>query len=364
MSYSLFLTGFPGFITSKLIYQLTVHRSDLEFHLLIQEKFISLAEKHREEIVRLSPSLENKIHFYIGDITLTDCGLSAKDIEFLQSTIREVWHLAAVYDLAIDRDRAFHINLNGTKQVLGLIKQFKNLERHYYISTAYVSGDRTGVIYEEELNVGQRFRNYYEETKFLAEVEVRNSMREIPTTIFRPGIVVGDSKTGETQKLDGPYYVINLMSKLPNTFAMSLIGSGRNTVNFVPVDFLISAMSYLSSRVESRDKIYHLTDPNPLTQLEIFNLLSGLLGKKLAAVPTPHFLARFFMGLKPVYNFTGMPKELTDYFDHPHRYDCSNTLGDLKGSGIEVPRFSSYAPQLVAYFHKIKSEFDNRKAMF
>lgn len=364
MSYSLFLTGFPGFITSKLILRLTQHRSDLEFHLLVQEKFLSLAEKYRDDIVRLSPSLENKIHFYIGDITLPDCGLQSKDMEFLKPNIREVWHLAAVYDLAIDRERAFNINVNGTINVLGLIKQFKNIERHYYISTAYVSGNRTGVIYEEELNAGQKFRNFYEETKFLAEVEVRKTMSEIPTTIFRPGIVVGDSKTGETQKLDGPYYVINLMNKLPNTFAMSLIGSGRNTVNFVPVDFLISAMSYLSSRVDSHDKIYHLTDPNPLTQIEIFNLLSDLLGKKLAAIPTPHFLARFFMGLKPIYNFTGMPKELTDYFDHPHRYDCSNTLSDLKGSGIAVPKFSSYAPQLISYYNKIKSEFDNRKAMF
>lgn len=364
MSYHIFLTGFPGFITSRLISRLCDFRTDLIFHLLVQEKFLSLAEEHKKEIVRLKPELSDKIKFYIGDITMQDCGLHIHDLEMMNETIQEVWHLAAVYDLAIDRDRALNINVYGTQNVLGLIRKFKKLERHYYISTAYVSGNRTGVIYEEELSCGQQFRNFYEESKYLAEVEVKKTMGHIPTTIFRPGIVVGDSKTGETQKLDGPYYVINLMDKLPNTFIMTLIGSGQNTVNFVPVDFLISAMSYLSSRTESKGKVYHLTDPKPLKQIELVNLFSKLLGKHLMIFPIPYFLAKTVLGLQFVYQFTDMPKEVCDYFDHPHRFDCTNTLTDLKGSEIKVPNFSSYAQKLVDYFHQIKNQFKSRKAMF
>ena len=204
MSTHIFMTGFPGFIASRLIIQLVETRSDLSFHLLIQDKFKAQAELQRDKIVAEKPFLKDLIQFYSGDITMQNCGLHQAQLEFLNSTIHEVWHLAAVYDLTIDRDRALIINVDGTKNVLHLIKSFNQLQRHFYISTAYVSGDRTGTIFEEELNANQQFRNYYEETKFLAEVEVKKTMNTIPTTIFRPAIVVGDSKNGETQKFDGP----------------------------------------------------------------------------------------------------------------------------------------------------------------
>jgi len=364
MSTHIFMTGFPGFIASRLIIQLVETRSDLSFHLLIQDKFKAQAEIQRDKIVAEKPFLKDLIQFYSGDITMQNCGLHQAQLEFLNSTIHEVWHLAAVYDLTIDRDRALIINVDGTKNVLHLIKSFKQLQRHFYISTAYVSGDRTGTIFEEELNANQQFRNYYEETKFLAEVEVKKTMNTIPTTIFRPAIVVGDSKNGETQKFDGPYFVIRVMDKLPKYFAMTMIGSGSNTVNLVPVDFLISAMSYLSSRAESKDKIYHLTDPNPQKQLELIHLFARLIKKHFIIIPIPAFLMRFLLNIKPIKDFTGLPKEFVGYFDHPHKYDCSNTIEDLKGSGISVPKFESYAGNLIDYYFKKKAEFQNKQAMF
>ena len=104
------------------------------------------------------------------------------------------------------------MNVEGTGNVLELCEGCSELERLNYVSTAYVAGERTGVVYEHELALGQGFKNHYESTKFQAEVWVREALDRVPTTIYRPAIVVGDSKTGETQKFDGPYYMLRTIS--------------------------------------------------------------------------------------------------------------------------------------------------------
>ena len=155
----------------------------------------------------------------------------------LSTSLREAWHLAAVYDLAVGRGVAQRVNVDGTRNLLEFMAAAPRFERLQYVSTAYVSGRTRGAFRETDLDVGQRFKNHYEETKFLAEVEVVRS--KLPATIYRPGVVVGDSQTGETAKFDGPYAVLRMMEKLPSPGLFPRVGIGMTAVTFV---MLIVAM--------------------------------------------------------------------------------------------------------------------------
>lgn len=358
------ITGFPGFLASRLMVRLTDFYNGYHFICLVQKKFLPQAEKLRTELMAQHPSLNGRLVLVTGDITLPDAGLEPAVLDRVIQSAEDVWHLAAIYDLAIPREPAYLVNTVGTGLIAGLASRMKNLKHLFYISTAYVSGKRTGTIYEEELSAGQSFRNHYEETKYLAEVEIRKFRHDLPLTIFRPGIIVGHSQTGETQKFDGPYYVIQVMDRLPKGFLMTLLGSGNHTVNLVPVDYCIGAMAWLATHADSAGKVYHLTDPSPLTQREIAQSFSDALGKNLHFLSVPSWLAKGVLSIGPVARLAGLPSVLVDYFDHPHQYDCTNTLAGLEGSGIRCPSFREVSPVLVRYFLEKKKEFATRQALY
>src|SRR5262249_45060664 len=151
-----------------------------------------------EEIARAHPHTRGRLTTVVGDITQERLGLSAAEAKGLQKQLSACYHLAAVYDLPAARDVRLPIHPPGTQNILDLLSGAKRFEQLHYVSTAYVSGTAVGVYKETDLDVGQSFKNYYEETKYLAEVAVVKA--GLPTTIYRPGIVVGDSQTGETAK--------------------------------------------------------------------------------------------------------------------------------------------------------------------
>ena len=179
----------------------------------------------RQELEAANPSLAGRIRLVEGDITAADLGLGAAAA--LQADVVEAWHLAAVYDLSVRRDVATRVNVLGTRNVLGFARDCPRLHRLHYVSTCYVSGRFPGLFGEDDLVKGQAFNNFYEETKYLAEVEVQLFMKGgLPATIYRPGIVVGgDGVTGATQKYDGPYYFVRWM--LRNPPARGDAGRGR-----------------------------------------------------------------------------------------------------------------------------------------
>jgi len=238
--------------------------------------------------------------------------------------------------------------------VLELLSEAKAFEELHYVSTAYVSGTAVGVYRETDLDVGQRFKNYYEETKYLAEVEVVKS--GLPTTTYRPGIVVGDSKTGETAKFDGPYFALAAMWRLPSPGVFIKVGSGRNPINLVPVDFVIEALAQLSSRPECRGKTYHLTNPDPPGVLEVEQIFASALGKSFLYLAVPTVLGKLAFTPGLVQRFFGMPLQAVDYFDHPCRYDASQASAALGPLGVRCPRFQDYAQRLVAFYRARRDE--------
>src|SRR6185369_12162120 len=208
----------------------------------------------------------------------------------LKSRLTGCYHLAAVYDLAVARDVGLRINVEGTRYVIEFLSEAKSLKRLDYVSTAYVSGTAVGLYRETDLDVGQRFKNFYEETKFLAEMAVAES--GLPATIYRPGIVVGNSQTGETAKFDGPYFALNAIRNLPSPGVFMKVGTGDNPVNLVPVDFVLEAIARLSTWDGAIGKTYHLTDPKPSSAFEIEELFSRALGKSFVYITVPLPIAK------------------------------------------------------------------------
>ena len=338
----MFLTGVPGFLGTRLLRTLAHERPDLPIRLLVQPKF---EEKARGAVADLG--LQDRTELLPGDITAPDLGLGDR-YESLAGQVTVACHLAAVYDLSIPRDVGWRVNVDGTRHVFDFLGQCPHLERAGYVSTAYVSGRRTGTIHEDELVHDAGFKNFYEETKYHAEVLVQDRMDDIPTLIFRPSIVVGDSETGETDKFDGPYFVLNALRRLPKYTLMTRVGSGTETVNLVPVDFVVDAMGHLLGPEGHEGAVFHLTDPRPLTTQALLELFADLLDKRVAYVPVPPSMARGLMSTG-VGQFLGIAPELIDYFDHPSRYDSSNTRAALDATEIACPALPDYAPAMVKY---------------
>ena len=142
--------------------------------------------------------------------------MKPSDLELVRQQTTRVFHLAAVYDLAVPRDLALRVNPGGTKNVLVLARSLPHLHQFHYVSTCYVAGKREGVILETELQHDAGYRNYYEESKYLAELEVESAKSELPITIHRPAVVCGHSQTGETGKYDGVYYLIHYLLRWPS----------------------------------------------------------------------------------------------------------------------------------------------------
>lgn len=346
---SILLTGYPGFLGASLLPRILARRPEATAVCLVQSKFARLAADHRTALVAQEPSLDGRIDLVEGDITsptLVDHGAR------LPEDVDEIYHLAAVYDLSVSAALAWNVNVNGTCHVLDFARKCSSLNRMHYVSTCYVSGPHKGVFGEGDLHVGQSFNNHYEETKYRAEEEVQQAMRDgLPTTIYRPAVVVGDSTTGETQKYDGPYFFLRLIMRQPRLALVPVVGDTRRVrLNVVPRDFITDAMAYLSGLAQSENRVYQLADPDPPTVHEVVEAFAKAVGRRLIRVPLPLALARWSTRHVPgVYHLTGIPAEAIDYFAHPTTYDTSNTTADLEGSGIAVPRLVDYAETLVRF---------------
>lgn len=337
-----FLTGLPGFLGTRLLARLAAHHPAAAFRLLVQPKFEAAA---RAAVADLGLAARTTLHR--GDITQPTLGLDAAAYDALAQEVTRAFHLAAVYDLAIARDVAWRVNVDGTRHVLDFLEACPRLEHAAYVSTAYVSGRRTGLVTEDELVHAAGFKNFYEETKYHAEVLVHDRFDHLPLTVFRPAIVVGDSQTGATAKFDGPYFILNALRQLPRYTLMARVGTGTRTVNLVPVDFVVPAMARLAQPAHA-GTVFHLTDPQPATTQAIMARFAGLLGMRVAYVSVPTRVARRVVATD-VGRTLGLAPELIDYFDHPVAYDSTRTQRALAGTGLTCPHVLDYAPQMVRF---------------
>ncbi len=348
MSSTHLLTGFPGFIGRRLVAALLAGGDERRIVALVEARMATAA---RVAAAELDPS-GGRIEIVEGDIGSRRLGLDAGVYERLVAEVAVVHHLAAIYDLAVPLEIAQRVNVDGTGNVLDFCADCKGLQRHNYVSTAYVAGERTGTVYEHELALGQSFKNHYESTKFQAEVWVRESMPSIPTTVFRPAIVVGDSRTGETQKFDGPYYVLRFIdASARRHMPVPFIGRGAVPFNAVPVDFIVSALAELGEQESAVGETLHLCDPHPLSAHDMFALLCRLYTGREPRGMVPAKPVAATLRAKPVRRlFGGSPPETIRYLNHPVRYDTRRATELLAGAGLTCPGFASYAEPLVEFY--------------
>ncbi|RDI47702.1 SDR family oxidoreductase [Falsibacillus pallidus] len=354
MGENYFITGFPGFLSGKLIEGILEQNPDAIIYLLYVP---SMKQKAESEIARITEKTsihKDQLNLVPGDITKNKIGVEDSDWDHLVERIDYIWHLAAIYDLAVPRDIAQKVNVEGTQNVNEFVKNCTRLKRYVYFSTAYVAGDRTGILKEDELIRPKGFHNYYEETKFEAEILVEQLKGEVPVTIIRPGIVKGDSKTGETVKFDGPYFIMNMLHRLRYLPFLPAIKGSDAEVNLVPVDYVIKAVMYLGHHPIGENKTYHITDPSPYKVSTIYaEMMNQLVGKKPLGAISKDVIA-YFLSKPTLRRMLGVEKEALDYFIWDGHFDCSQTKMDLEGTGIKCPDFLDGLPSMVQFYKKNK----------
>jgi thioester reductase-like protein len=340
------LTGYPGFIGKRLAAKLLADRSDLRIAALVEPRMMDAA--------REAAGGEERIEVLPGDIAQRGLGLNEDDHERLRSEVTHVFHLAAIYNLAVPLPVATSVNVGGTGNVLEFCLAAEGLERLAYVSTAYVAGTRTGIVYEHELVMGQDFKNHYESTKFQAEVWVRQLMDRVPTTILRPAIVVGDSSTGETQKFDGPYYILRTISRLERSGRpVAQFGRSEAPFNVVPVDYIVAAIAATAFDPAAAGETLHLTDPEPLQSHELFEALSHEYAGRGPQFRIPPRLVETSLRFEPVRKaFGGTPRESVIYLNHPVAFDARRAIELLTPHDLRPPNFRDYVGPMVEFFRR------------
>ncbi len=263
-----------------------------------------------------------------------------------------MFHLAALYNLAVPVETAQRVNVDGTGNVLELCLAAEGLERLAYVSTAYVAGQRTGLVYEHELVMGQDWKNHYESTKFQAEVWVRELMHRVPTTILRPAIVVGDSRDGATEKFDGPYYLLRAIARAHRARRpIAQFGRSDASFNVVPVDFVVAAMAAVARDPAATGETLHLVDPDPLSTNELLRLVSEEYAGRAPRGRVPPGLVAAALRVPAMRELMGgTPRESIAYLNHRVTFDARRAVELLTAHGLRPPRFPDYVGAMVRFF--------------
>ena len=352
------MTGFPGFLTKNIIKELRQQQAYSKIYVLVLPSQTQLAEKMIEEISQdqlSTPSIE----IVEGDITLSDAGIQENFLEKLRNEVEYVWHLAAIYDLAVPKEIAWKVNVHGTDMFNKVVTQFSKLKRYVYFSTAYVAGLREGKLLETELIRPNGFKNHYEETKYEAELLVEKLKETIPVTIIRPGIVRGHSVTGETIKFDGPYFFVNMITKLKRLPFIPYLGKSNACINVVPSDYITKASIYCSFSDDAIGQTIHLTDPLPYPVEEVYRAFVKEITGKFPRGRLPLSIAKSSVGLYPVRKFLQVEKETLDYLTWNATFDTTNAESILAKGNISCPDFIRSMPAMITFYnaHKDDSAF-------
>ena len=345
-----FVTGATGFIGRQLMPLLLAREGDI--NVLVRpgsrHRFAALRE-------RLDPR-GSRLHAVIGDIAEPGLAITAEDRKRLQGAT--VFHLAAVYDLTASAEDTARANIDGTHHTVELANAIA-AERFHHVSSIAIAGRHKGLFTEAMFAEGQDLDHPYFSTKYEAERIVRDEAT-VPWRVYRPGMVIGSSETGEADRIDGPYYAFKLIQTLRSEFPqwMPFVGPEGGPLNLVPVDFVARAMDHIAHLDGLDNRAFHLVDPRPLS-------LGDTLNTFCRAAHAPEFALRFdrrmtkmipgdtlkVVGDLPavkrvrqqVLDRLGIPETALAYMDYPATFDAAGATAALEGSGIRVPRLNDYA---------------------
>lgn len=350
MAETFFITGFPGFIAGRLVERFA--REGARFILLVQPVLLKRAYEDVAQIVAETGVPAENFSIVEGDITKPNLGLTQTDSERARADTHTVFHLAAAYDLAVAHEVGELVNVQGTRNVNEFAKSIANLRRYHYVSTCYVAGRRSGVIREDELEHTAGFRNHYEESKYLAELSVAALKSKLPVTIHRPAVVVGDSRSGETAKYDGIYYLIHYLRRWPGGLTLLNIGNSKVSLNLVPIDFVIEAMVALANDERAIGATVQIADPTPLTTEQLFDEIAKTIAGRESWMTVPRSIVYPVLMAPGAPKITGLPHSAVPYFFLEQTYDTSRVRELLEPHGIKCPAFPDYVGALVNFVEK------------
>jgi NAD(P)-dependent dehydrogenase (short-subunit alcohol dehydrogenase family) len=361
MRMSYFVTGATGFLGRHLVARLLTRKGPI--HVLVRKD----SRKKLDAIAKKMGWDMKRVVVIEGDMTAAKCGVSAAQVRALSGKIKHFFHLAAVYDLTASAESQRAANIDGTQHALDLAAAIGAGCFHHTSSIA-AAGLYPGVFREDMFDEAEGLDDPYLRTKHDSEGLVRREKR-LPWRIYRPGMVVGHSKTGEIDKIDGPYYFFSFIKKLREMLPqwMPTLGIEGGRINLVPVDFVADAMDHIAHKPKLDGHTFHLVDPEPMRVGEVLNTFARA---GHAPEMTMRIDARMFAfvpggirmavgNLPPVRRFIGMllrdfriPKETLKFITYPTRFDNRETERALKGSGIAVPALDSYAWRLWDYWER------------
>ncbi len=358
-----FVTGATGFIGKRLVKKLLSRRGST-VHFLVRPG----SEGKVVELLSYWGVSKARAIAVTGDLTQRKLGVAADQIKALKGQIDAVYHLAAVYDLEADAEQQIRVNVDGTRHLVEFAKAVDAGHLHH-VSSIAAAGLYEGVFREDMFDEAENLDHPYFSTKHESEKIVRTECK-VPWTVYRPAAVVGDSRTGEMDKVDGPYYFFKLIQRMRQILPpwMPAVGLEGGRINIVPVDFVVDALEHIShGRHVIKGKCFHLVDPMGYRVGDVLDILS-----KAAHAPKmnlfvnaallgfiPRSVTKGLMALAPVRRIhhavmkdLGLPDDILTFVNYPTRFDCRETQAALKGSGIECPNLHDYAWRLWDYWER------------
>ncbi len=340
-----FITGASGFIGKRLVRKLLERDESNVIYFLIREV-------ERESLATLYEFWDcdaSRAIPVVGDLTQPLLGVAAVDIKKLGKKTTHFFHLAAIYDLKADAEIQLKVNVEGTRNTVQFAEAIGAKHFHLFSSIAS-AGLFEGLFREDMFEEAEGLEHPYFRTKHDSEGIVRREC-SIPWRIYRPALVVGDSRTGEMDKIDGPYYFFKLIQKLRKALPswMPTIGIEGGRINVVPVDFIVNAVDCIAHLKGEDGKCFHLVDPSPMRVGDLLNTFARaahapeMTMRVNAALFSfiPKQLRNSLLALTPVRRIRhavmkdlGLPDDMFRFVNYPTRFDCRETTRVLKGSGI------------------------------